>query len=155
MQPCWWGRSIGTTLTWSTRRRSRWSWGSRISPRKRSPCLPVPTAAFSSPRPPSCVPSVKTTCPTVSSRYADCSTWVDIRIKWRFSLSRHKNRNCLFLYPTQQVVKGLMFFTSSSVLGLFVSATPLKPLNRILWNFVVIKNILCRCTYLQKILIWG
>ena len=155
MQPCWWGRSIGTTLTWSTRRRSRWSWGSLISPRKRSPCLPVPTAASSSPRPPSCVPSVKTTCPTVSSRWADCSTWVDMRIKWCFSLSRHKNLNCLFLYPTQQVVKGLMFFTSPSVLGLFVSATPLKPLNWILWNFVVIKNILCRCTYLQEILIWG
>ena len=28
-----------------------------------------------------------------------------------------------------------------------VSATPLKPLNRISWNFVVMKNIMCRCAY--------
>ena len=35
----------------------------------------------------------------------------------------------------------------------FVSATPLKPLNRISWNFVVIKDIMCRCAYPQEILI--
>ena len=34
-----------------------------------------------------------------------------------------------------------------------VSATPLKPLNRISWNFVVIKDIMCRCAYPQWILI--
>ena len=33
-----------------------------------------------------------------------------------------------------------------------VSATPLKPLNRNLWNFVVTKDILCRCAYSQEIL---
>ena len=32
------------------------------------------------------------------------------------------------------------------------SATPLKPLNRNLWNFVVTKDILCRCAYSQEIL---
>ena len=35
----------------------------------------------------------------------------------------------------------------------FSSATPLKQLNRILFNFVVIKDIMCRCAYLQQILI--
>ena len=34
-----------------------------------------------------------------------------------------------------------------------VSATPLKPLNRISWNFVVMKDIMCRCAYPQEILI--
>ena len=34
-----------------------------------------------------------------------------------------------------------------------VSANPLKPLNRISWNFVDIKDIMCRCAYLQEILI--
>ena len=31
-----------------------------------------------------------------------------------------------------------------------VSATPLKPLNRIAWNFVVMKDIMCRYAFLQK-----
>ena len=35
----------------------------------------------------------------------------------------------------------------------FVSATPLKPLNRMSWNFVVVKGIPCRCAYLHEILI--
>ena len=35
----------------------------------------------------------------------------------------------------------------------FVSATPLKPLNRISWNFVVMKDIMCRSAYPQEILI--
>ena len=35
----------------------------------------------------------------------------------------------------------------------FVSATPLKPLNRIFWSFVVMKDIMCRCAYPQEILI--
>ena len=29
----------------------------------------------------------------------------------------------------------------------FVSATSLKPLNRISWNFVVMKDLMCRCAY--------
>ena len=37
----------------------------------------------------------------------------------------------------------------------FVSATPLKPLNRISWNFVVMKDIPCRCAYPQEMLIWS
>ena len=42
---------------------------------------------------------------------------------------------------------------SPSVLFFLVSATPLKPLNRISWNFVVMKDIMCRCAYPQEILI--
>ena len=34
-----------------------------------------------------------------------------------------------------------------------VSATPLKPLNRISGNFVVVKDMPCRCAYPQGILI--
>ena len=36
-----------------------------------------------------------------------------------------------------------------------VSATPLKPLNRISWNFVVMKDIMCRYAVLQEMLIWS
>ena len=55
-----------------------------------------------------------------------------------------KNRVLLFLYPTQRVAEG-MFLTrpsvSQSVSPVFlVRATPLKPLNRISWNFVVMKT---------------
>ena len=47
----------------------------------------------------------------------------------------------VLLYPTQWVAEGIMFFTrpsvSQSVSPVFlVSATPLKSLNRITWNFV-------------------
>ena len=35
----------------------------------------------------------------------------------------------------------------------FVSATPLKPLIRISWNFVIVEDIPCRCAYSQEILI--
>ena len=66
-----------------------------------------------------------------------------------------------FSYPTQRVAEGIMFLTrpsvslsvsqsvSQSVSSVFlVSTTPLKPLNRISWNFVVMKDIMCRCAYL-------
>ena len=51
-----------------------------------------------------------------------------------------------------------MFLTrpsvSQSISPVFlVSATPLKPLNRISWNSVVMKDIMCRCAYPQEILI--
>ena len=36
-----------------------------------------------------------------------------------------------------------------------VSTTPLKPLNRIAWNFVVMKDIMCRHAFLQEMLIWS
>ena len=36
-----------------------------------------------------------------------------------------------------------------------VSATPLKPLNRIAWNFVIMKDIMCRYAFLQEMLIWS
>ena len=37
----------------------------------------------------------------------------------------------------------------------FVSATPLKLLNRIFWNFVVMKDIMCSYAFLQEMLIWS
>ena len=36
-----------------------------------------------------------------------------------------------------------------------VSATPLKLLNRIAWNFVVMKGIMCRYEFIQELLIWS
>ena len=36
-----------------------------------------------------------------------------------------------------------------------VSTTPLKPLNRIAWNVVVMKDIMCRYAFLQEMLIWS
>ena len=36
-----------------------------------------------------------------------------------------------------------------------VSTTPLKPLNKISWNFVVMKDIMCRYAFLQEMLIWS
>ena len=36
-----------------------------------------------------------------------------------------------------------------------VSATPLKPLNRIAWKFVIMKDIMCRYAFLQEVLIWS
>ena len=43
---------------------------------------------------------------------------------------------------------------SQSVSPVFlVSATPLKPHNRISWNFVAMKDIMCRYAYPQEILI--
>ena len=63
------------------------------------------------------------------------------------------------LYPTQRVADGILFLTRLSVSQsvrhsrFFRNATPLKPLNRISWNYVVMKDIPCRCAYLQEILI--
>ena len=34
-----------------------------------------------------------------------------------------------------------------------VSATPITLLNRIWWNFVVMKNMMCKCAYMQTILV--
>ena len=75
-------------------------------------------------------------------------TSIFLFIAWIFS----------FLYPTQRVAEGIMFLTrpsvSQSVSPVFlVSATPLNPLNRISWNFVDMKDIMCRCAYPQEILI--
>ena len=36
-----------------------------------------------------------------------------------------------------------------------VSTTPLKPLNKIAWNFVVMKDIMCRYAFLREMLIWS
>ena len=51
-----------------------------------------------------------------------------------------------FLYPTQRVAEGILFWpvrqsvSQSDLFFKFVSATPLKPLNRISWNFVVMRE---------------
>ena len=37
----------------------------------------------------------------------------------------------------------------------FVSTTPLKPLKRISWSFVVMKDIMCRYAFLQETLFWS
>ena len=73
------------------------------------------------------------------------NTW-QINLLWLFFANWS-----LLLYPTQRVAEGIMFLTRPSVSPAFyVSATPLKPLNRISWNFKVMQNILCRCAYLWK-----
>ena len=36
-----------------------------------------------------------------------------------------------------------------------VSTTPQKPLNRIAWNFVVMKDIMCTYAFLQEMLVWS
>ena len=36
-----------------------------------------------------------------------------------------------------------------------VSTTPLKLVNRIAWNFVVMKDIMCRYAFIQEMLIWS
>ena len=72
----------------------------------------------------------------------------------------------LIIIPHQRSCRGYNVFdpsvSASAVSQLFsqyvspvfrVSATPLKPLNRISWNFVVMKDIMCRWAYLQEILI--
>ena len=52
------------------------------------------------------------------------------------------------------VLQSVMQSVSQSISPVFlVSANPFKPLNRISKNFVVMKYIMCRCAYLQEILI--
>ena len=93
------------------------------------------------------------------------------RILWNFVVV--KNISCRRAYPQEILIqfsfwkfKFNFFFSESCpflnleiwpkwniLLKQFVSATPLKPLNRISWNLVVVKDIPCRCAYLQEILI--
>ena len=56
---------------------------------------------------------------------------------------------------SQSVSLSVSQSVSPSVLFFLVSATPLKPLNRISWNFVVMKDIMCRYTFLREMLIWS
>ena len=78
-----------------------------------------------------------------------------------------------YLYPMQQVAEGIMFLIKNFFSELspfwtweiwpkwkilliqFDGATPLKPLYRILWNFVVMKDIMCRCVYPYSIFFLG
>ena len=57
-----------------------------------------------------------------------------------------------YLYDPLHIKKGKCCFSWNSCYSKqFVSATPLKPLNRISWNFVVMKDIMCRYAYAQDI----
>ena len=67
--------------------------------------------------------------------------------------SQHKHMYIFFIIPHATSCGGYNVFDPSVSLVFLVSATPLKPLNRIVWNFVVIKDIMCRCAYPQEILI--
>ena len=83
------------------------------------------------------------------------------RISWNFAVI--KDIMCRCTYPKEILIQ---FFSWSYALFelrnlakmkdttvFLVSATPLKSLNRITWNFVVMKDIMCRCAYPQEILI--
>ena len=57
-----------------------------------------------------------------------------------------------YLYDPLHIKKRKCCFSWNSCYSKqFVSATPLKPLNRISWNFVVMKDIMCRYAYAQDI----
>ena len=60
-----------------------------------------------------------------------------------FYTPRKELRRVYCFWPVRQSVSPVFL----------VSATPLKPLDRISWNFVVIKDIIRRSAYPQKILI--
>ena len=81
-------------------------------------------------------------------------------ISWNYVVMKGIMWRCA--YPQENLIQ---FFSQSYaflnseiwlkwniLLKQFVSATPLKPLNIITWNFVVIKDIMCRCPYPQEIL---
>ena len=60
---------------------------------------------------------------------------------------RNELRRVKWFWPIRQSI-------SQSVSPVFlVSATPLKPLDRITWNCIDMKDVMCRCAYLQDILI--
>ena len=66
-----------------------------------------------------------------------------MHIHRKFWFSFFSGSNALFeLWPKWKIL-----------LKQFISATPLKPLNRISWNFVVMKDLMCRSAYVQEILI--
>ena len=81
-------------------------------------------------------------------------------INYRYLAPWYGTKNCVFI-PHATSCGGYNVFdpsvsqsVSQSVSPVFlVSTTPLKPLNRISWNFVVMKDIMCRCAYPQEILI--
>ena len=56
---------------------------------------------------------------------------------------RNKLRRKLCFWPVRQSVSPVFL----------LRATPLKPLNRISWNFVVMMDLMCRCAYPKEILI--
>ena len=86
------------------------------------------------------------------------------RITWNFVVM--KDIMCTCAYP-QEILIQFFFLGVTPFLNLeiwrklkillkqLVSATPLKPLYRIAWNFVVMKDIMCRYAFLQEKLIWS
>ena len=86
------------------------------------------------------------------------------RISWNFVVMR--NIMCTCAYP-QNILIQFFFWEQCPFLNFkiwrkwkillkqLLSTTPLKPLNRIGWNFVVMKDKMCRYAFLQEMLIWS
>ena len=77
------------------------------------------------------------------------------RISWRFvwrtlCVDVHIHRKFWFNFfsPLLNFGQNERYYSK-----LFVSATPLKPFKRLSWNFVVMKDLMCRCAYPRKFLI--
>ena len=79
----------------------------------------------------------------------------DLMVKSQGQTAGDEFNCCLVIIPHAKSCGGYNVFdpsVSQSVSPVYlVSATPLKPLNRISWNFVVMKDIMCRCAYPQEI----
>ena len=97
----------------------------------------------------------------LSFEFNHIHVYVNVVIMHVYS-SRHSFAQLFYYYtliiPNATSCKGLMFLTSVSVIqsvspGFFVITTLLKPLNRMLLNFVDMKDTMCRCTISQEILI--
>ena len=81
------------------------------------------------------------------------------RISWNIVVM--KDIMCRCAYP-QEIFIQFFFSWNYALFELneryyskqFVSATPIKPLKRISWNFVVLKDLMCRCAYPPKIFIY-
>ena len=76
-----------------------------------------------------------------------------------------KDIMCTCAYPQEILIPffflGFTSFLNSEIwrkwkilLKQLVSTTPLTRLNRIAWNFVVMKDIMCTYAFLQEMLIW-
>ena len=63
------------------------------------------------------------------------------------------NFDCIFFVGVTPFLNFENWRKWKILLKQLVSTTPLKPLNRITWNFVVMKDIMCRCAFLQEMLV--
>ena len=86
--------------------------------------------------------------------YKEINLLIQIDIYFLSSVMRNFLAWLLIIPHATRCVGCNVFYPSlgQSVLFFFVSATPLKPFNRVSWNFVINKDILCRCAYVQEIL---